>query len=102
MPQHFTPPFTSAHVYVSPPAICCTPLVRPATCTGTELLVVELLPSWPCVFEPQHIAAPLTIAHVWMSPAPTPATPLDSPITGIGSLFGVGPALPLPSSPPSL
>jgi hypothetical protein len=45
-------------------------LKPPTTATGTELFVIEPLPSWPSSFRPQQNAAPeLVRVQVWSKPA---------------------------------
>ena len=42
---------------------------NPATVVGVDLLSVEPMPSWPCLFAPQHFAVPSdVIAQVWVAP----------------------------------
>jgi hypothetical protein len=57
-----------------------TPLLKPVTFTGVELLVLFPFPSWPSLFSPQHLTAPeLVKAQVLAQPAEMAMTPLVSP-----------------------
>ncbi len=87
-PQHSTPPVVVTAQAKDPPAdTAVTPLVSPATGTGTVLFVVESLPSWPYELLPQHSTPPpAVIAQAKESPADTAVTPVVSPITGKGVL----------------
>jgi len=80
-----------------PPApIACTPLVNAdATATGTELAVVELLPSWPNALSPQHTAAPADVtAHANASPTAIDCTPVVKLVTATGTALAVVELLP--------
>ena len=45
------------------------PADKPCGVTGTLLLVVELLPSWPLALRPQHFTPPdVSRAQLWYSP----------------------------------
>jgi hypothetical protein len=72
------------------------------TATGTLLLVVVLLASWPDVPSPQQYATPaLPSTHVWLPPAliPVTVTPDSTPdvLTATATLLSV--VVLLPSSP---
>ena len=54
---------------------------RPTTCTGTELFVVELLPSWPRELRPQAYTCPFVAsARLWYVP-PSIAEIVGRPMT---------------------
>src|SRR4051812_22831130 len=76
-----------------------TPEVRPETCTGTRLSMVELFPSAPPL-EPQHLTPPFTSAHVWNVPAAMAWTPEVRPETCTGTRLSVVELF--PSSPAEL
>jgi hypothetical protein len=85
-----------------------TPLVRPVTCTGTGLLVVELFPSSPSSLLPQHWTPPEVVtAQAENAPADTDLTPVASPTTCTGTELSAPTAYPgivtlSPSSPAPL
>src|SRR3954451_898546 len=60
--------------------------LRLTTSTGTRLLAVELLPSWPKEFSPQHLTLPpLVSAQVCRPLAAIAMTPLLNPLTSTGT-----------------
>jgi hypothetical protein len=71
----------------SPAKTATTPDERPTTSTGTALLTVEPLPSWPKLsLNPQHLAAPPEVTtQVLRLPAETETTPDDRPTTSTGT-----------------
>jgi hypothetical protein len=96
--QRAAPPESSAQLWFLPVLTSTTPLVRPATATGTELEKIESpVPSWPYPWLPQHLAAPLCTAHVCRSPAAIAVTPVLSPKTATGT--GLSALALLPSWP---
>ena len=87
LPQHFTPPaMVRAQVCWVPKETAVTPLVRPDTFTGVELLEVVPLPSEPTpLFDPQHLTPPPEVtAQVWPNPAATMVTSLLRPVSPLG------------------
>jgi len=84
-PQHFTPPFTMAHVCEPPAARAVATPAMPLTCTQCDESVVELLPSWPSLFLPQHATPPPTVtAQVWLKPAARAMWASPRPLTATG------------------
>ena len=74
-----------AHEWAKLTVIAATPLVRPETSTGAELLLPEPCPSRPKSLLPQHLTPPPgVIAHVCRSPAATAiAVPADARDVGL-------------------
>jgi hypothetical protein len=74
-PQHCTVASSiTAHAKSLPAATDETPEVKPETCTGYVLEVVELFPNCPTSFLPQHFTPPSATAHVKPKPALTELT----------------------------
>ena len=87
-PQHFKLlPVTVAHVDRELLAsIEMTPLLSPATLTGTLLLLLVPSPSSPSLLRPQHFAAPVvSTAHVCSQPAAIEATFALNELTLVGT-----------------
>jgi DNA-binding XRE family transcriptional regulator len=92
-PQHWTPPpAVTAQAVCDPTDKEVTPLVRPVTCTGTELLgvVAELTPRSPSTLPPQHRTPPPAVTAqaerfpptdtaVAVAAPPVPADPPELP-----------------------
>jgi hypothetical protein len=101
-PQHLTAPrVVSAQLKVLPVAIAATSFVRPATSTGTLLLVVVPSPSCPKSLGPQHLTPPLFVSAHVPQLAEMAATPLARPETSTGILV-LSVVVPSPSWPYSL
>jgi len=74
-PQHRTVALSiTAHAKSLPAATDETPDVRPETCTGYVLDVVEAFTNCPTSFLPQHFTPPSATAHVKPKPALTELT----------------------------
>src|ERR1700733_14028675 len=67
-----------------PTEMAVTPLVRPVTCTGTELFVVESFPSKPASLSPQHSTPPAPVTAQAAPPKLLVVTPLGSLTTSTG------------------
>src|SRR5512138_3234405 len=79
-----------------PAAMAVTPKSSAETATGTLLLVLLPLPSWPSPLLPQHTAAPSAVmAQVCCPPAETAVTPEPRPVTATGTWLSA--SLPFPS-----
>src|SRR5438067_2906773 len=75
-PQHLAAPtLVTAQAWVPPALMATTPLPRPVTSTGVDVLKPACpLPSWPAALLPQHFTAPAPVrAQVKFSPALTAA-----------------------------
>src|SRR5258706_428120 len=104
LPQHFaSPPEDSAQLtatlaWTVPVETIATPLDKPDTSTGVELVVVVPSPSWPTLFLPQHFTPPdLVSAQLCSSPTEIAAMPDESPTTSAGVMWMA--FVPSPSSP---
>src|SRR6266700_2553101 len=85
-PQHFAPPVEVMAQDSTPPAATpATPLERPLTSTGTELVVFVPFPSSPTRLFPQHFTPPsAAMAQAWDNPTATAVAPPERPITSTG------------------
>ena len=65
-PAHTVPSALTARLWSSPPAMAVIP-VRPLTCTGMRLWVVELFPRSPLRLSPQAHTVPSALrARLWL------------------------------------
>ena len=101
-PQHSTAPAcVSAQVWYEPMFTAATPLPRPVTATGRELLALAPCPSWPEVPRPQHTRPRLAVMAQLISPKASSAmTPASRPTTSTGKVLEV--VVPSPSWPEKL
>src|SRR4051812_17517062 len=90
-PQHLTaPPSVNAQVWSKPAETALTPLVRPITSTGVDLLLKDPSPSWPLRLSPQHLIPPAVVsAQAWYAPVEMDETSLVRPITSTGDRLSV-------------
>jgi hypothetical protein len=102
-PQHQTVPSKTTAQEEPPTETEVATLEKPVTCTGIELFVVELFPSWPRLLLPQHQTAPfLVTSQDWLGPTARLATvvvaapPPPEPAPPVGAGWGCGE---LPSAP---
>src|SRR5262245_58244945 len=78
------------------------PELSPTTETGTVLVFVEFVPSWPLEFAPQQKTPPESVrAHVWKDPAEMATTPAPTSGTVTGTGNELSKVEPMPSWPTS-